>query len=238
MVKNIRKKIIDFIKLGIIIYLFFNLHWIFSEVLSIFNINIDNLNQNMINLVDFTMQIVLVLIIFLIYKDTFINDFKTFKENFSKHLILCLKLVGIFFLIKIGSGLLSYLLGDLLNIKVSVSENQNMIKEMTSTFPFLMLFSASLIAPFIEEATFRLGFRKIIDNKYLFILISGLAFGLIHIFPTDLSIKLALLQSISYVAMGFTLAYFYLKYKNIWYPIFVHLFNNLISVIVLILTLN
>lgn len=235
MVKGFSEKIINFIKLMVIIFLFFNINWIFSVLLSLINIDIDTLNKSVIIIVDLVMQFTFVVFIFLMYKNSIIKDFKDYKNNFKKCFNICLKFFWIFFLIKIGSSIISYAIGGILNINVDVSENQNLINEMTSKAPIIMLFSASFIAPFIEESTFRLGLKKIISNSKVFIITSGLIFGLIHIFPTQLDISLALLQSITYVAMGFALAYFYEKYKNIWFPITIHMLNNLISVIFLIL---
>ena len=70
----------------------------------------------------------------------------------------------------------------------------------------------------------------------LFILISGTLFGLIHIFPTDLSLGVALLQSVVYVVMGVSLAYYYQKYDNIFYSIVIHFYNNLLSIIFILLS--
>ena len=70
------------------------------------------------------------------------------------------------------------------------------------------------------------------SNKYLFILVSGLFFGMMHIFPTDLPTSLALIYSITYVAMGFYLAYIYTETENIWFVIFIHALNNLFSMII------
>ena len=57
---------------------------------------------------------------------------------------------------------------------------------------------------------------KIIKNKYLFIITSGIFFGFLHIFPTDLNIVYALINSIPYVTMGMVLAYIYIKEDNIY----------------------
>ena len=56
-----------------------------------------------------------------------------------------------------------------------------------------MFISTSILAPIYEEILFRLGFKKCINNKLMFIIISGTLFGLIHIFPTDLSLGVALI---------------------------------------------
>ena len=44
-----------------------------------------------------------------------------------------------------------------------------------------MLFNTSILAPLIEEITFRKAFRDIIDTKWLFIIISGVVLGGLHV---------------------------------------------------------
>ena len=58
-----------------------------------------------------------------------------------------------------------------------------------------------------------------------------------HIFPTELPILTALLQSVVYVAMGITLAWIYEKEQNIIPVIIVHAANNLLGIITVLLFL-
>ena len=99
-----------------------------------------------------------------------------------------------------------------------------------------MAISTSLFAPIYEEFLFRLGFRKVLGNNMLFVIISGVLFGLLHIFPLDdgVSLTLGIFQSISYVSMGIFLAYVYKKYNNIFYSIGIHFLNNFISILTMI----
>ena len=102
---------------------------------------------------------------------------------------------------------------------------------MTKSSPILMLISTVLLAPFAEEGIFRLGLKKVIKNKYIFMVISGLLFGFMHVFPTDIGLAVALTYSITYVSMGIYLAYIYTETDNIWICIIVHAINNLISMV-------
>ena len=116
------------------------------------------------------------------------------------------------------------------------SVNQSSIETYVSIYPYLMLITTGFLGPIYEEVLFRLGIKTVIKNKYLFILTSGLIFGLIHIFPLaeGISILLGLIQSITYVTMGLFLAYIYEKSDNVFNSIGVHLLNNLLSVLVMI----
>ena len=100
---------------------------------------------------------------------------------------------------------------------------------ITNNAPVMMLISTSILAPFVEESIFRLGLRSVIKEKYLFIAISGLVFGFMHIFPTELPLYVALIQSIVYVAMGICLAYMYTETDKFWITIIIHALNNFLS---------
>ena len=97
------------------------------------------------------------------------------------------------------------------------SVNQNLIEIYVKTSPFLMVVSTAFLAPFYEEVLFRLGINKVLNNKCLFIVISGMIFGLLHVFPLEEGVTLALgmMQSITYVTMGIFLSYTYYKTNNI-----------------------
>ena len=134
--------------------------------------------------------------------------------------------------LKIGTALISSILSFALNFTLGESENQEAVMKLVSAEPLLMIINTCILAPFVEEGIFRLSIRKVFSNKYLFILVSGLFFGMMHIFPTDLPTSLALIYSITYVAMGFYLAYIYTETENIWFVIFIHALNNLLSMII------
>ena len=81
-----------------------------------------------------------------------------------------------------------------------------------------------------------MGFKKVIKNKILFVLISGFIFGIMHIFPLSdgVDLTLGIMQSITYVTMGIFLAYSYQKTNNIFTSIGIHFLNNFLSVLVMI----
>lgn len=231
-----KEKIISYIKLIICFGLFLYSSTIISFGLSLIGIDITNMNVFTKTLFSVSISLILAVIIILIYRKEIVKDFKEFKINFSNRLLFTLKLFGIFMLIKIMSSYVSVILSNVLNIQELTSENQSTITDLLGQYPLLMIFSSVCLAPIYEEILFRLGFKKCIKNNVLFVLISGTLFGLIHIFPTDLSISIALIQSIVYVVMGISLAYFYQKYDNIFYSIILHFYNNLFSIIVLLLS--
>lgn len=170
------------------------------------------------------------LVICFIYKKTLIRDWRSFRKNTKENLKSCLKLFLVLFGLKFGAAFISSLLAMGFGIEMTQSENQNVLDALTGSAPLMMFISTVIIAPFIEEGIFRLGVKKIIKDTNWFIVISGLIFGLMHVFPTVLTME-AIIQSIVYVVMGLGLAWIYESEKNIYFPIMVHALNNLVSVL-------
>ena len=109
-------------------------------------------------------------------------------------------------------------------------ENQNNLETMFSSFKIPMIIYIALFAPIIEEFVFRYSFGTFIKNKIAFIIISGIVFGLFHSTGIDIII---------YALIGSLLAYVYIKNdKNIVCPIILHIINNALSVIIMLLTVK
>lgn len=232
-----KDKLLSYIKLILAFLIFYYSSTVLLKILTIFNININELSITEKTLIEFILSLFLAIVTSLIYFKDLKKDFKEFKYNWKNKVIFSLKLFLIFMLIKFGSSYLSSLIAICFNIELTISENQTNINELLKEIPLVIAFTSVILAPVYEETLFRLGFKKCINNKILFVLISGCIFGFIHIFPTDLDFGLAILQAIPYVTMGICLAYYYQKYDNICYSILLHFYNNLFSILVLIFTI-
>ena len=160
--------------------------------------------------------------------------FKLNKKDYIKKII---SYFLIFLVVKYGVALFSSLLLVMLGSDLVTSENQETVVTLAKTMPFMMMISTSLLAPFVEEGIFRLGIKKVINNKYLFILVSGLIFGFMHIFPTELPLYVALIESLNYVTMGLLLAYIYNETDNIYVVVIIHALNNLLSMLMILATM-
>lgn len=180
------------------------------------------------------MEIIYLFVIILLYRKCLKKDLILFKLNKKDHINKILNYFIIFMIVKFSSAFIETLLGILLNINITESNNQNTIEILFKKSPLIMTIDCVILAPFVEECIFRLGLKKIINNKYIFITISGLLFGLMHIFPTELPYTIALIQSITYITMGINLAYIYEETNNIWIPIGIHMLNNFIGMISLL----
>ena len=80
---------------------------------------------------------------------------------------------------------------------------------------------------------FRKSIKNIVKNKYAFVIISGLLFGLLHI--SDYTDIKEYIMSVSYIVMGLDFAYIYHKTNNIFTTMSIHSFHNLLLFITTIL---
>lgn len=148
-------------------------------------IKLINTNNFHLVLVDTVSSILTCIILALIYFDLLKKDFKEFKTKYQN----ILKFFGkvfiaflIFFLIKIFVSVFETMLADIFNIELEVSNNQSLIEKlMHGKGSVMLIISCCLLAPFEEEVLFRGGIKQIIKNKKVFVTVSGLIFGLMHV---------------------------------------------------------
>jgi len=119
-----------------------------------------------------------------------------------------------------------------------LSANQSTINYLTST-PWgfvLMIISACLIAPILEELVFRKAIFSLFKKSIIPLIISSILFGLVHISDELLSLPGSwyslLINGISYIGIGFGFGYVYMKNnKNIFLNILVHATYNLVALL-------
>ena len=166
-----------------------------------------------------TTELFMIFLIFLIYDKEFKKAFQDLKKNHLTYFNQNLKYYIIGLIVMVVSNLLiSYLGGGL-------STNETTVRNEFNTFPIYTFISAAILAPILEESVFRLGFRSIIENDFLFITISSLVFGGLHLINTPLN-KLFFLYLISYCSCGVSFAYMLKKTNNIFVSMFFHFMHN------------
>ena len=226
-----RERLKYLLKFIIAAFMFFE----FSKIIGL-GLYAIGLDPNLFGLKDYgyydcLVELIYTATVIILYYKVFIKDFENLKANFKYYRNEILKMFALFMAVKVASALLTSILGFVMGTTIGESENQSAIMDVFGAAPVMMFISAVILAPIVEEGIFRLGLRKVIHNKYLFIVVSGLVFGFMHIFPTDLSMSIALTYSIVYVTMGVFLAYVYIETDNIWVTITLHMINNLISML-------
>ena len=120
---------------------------------------------------------------------------------------------------------------------INNSTNQEYITSLLGKYPLYTIIATILIAPITEELMFRLNIRKIFKSDILFIIMSGLIFGALHL-TVATSFK-ELLFIIPYSIPGIIFAYTLTKSKNIFVPISLHTMHNTLMILLqLLLTLK
>ena len=173
------------------------------------------------------------LIYLAIYHKSIIENLKDFKKNRKKILKSTFKYWIIGLVIMITS---SYIIG-LLNIPSNVNQDTNI--ELFKQGPILQSICAIVLAPIIEELVFRRSFKNFTNNKYIFGIVTGLIFGLVHVTssitsPNDL---IMLIYLIPYSSVGIALGIAYKENNNIVGTTLMHSIHNLISVIEILILL-
>lgn len=137
---------------------------------------------------DFIVSGVLTVIITLFYGYLIRDGVKKFKSNpngsvnsFLEFFAIIILLYGGFLFVSSFTATIADVLSSIINVEVTTGSNQATLEEMGIFMPFLLVVSAVLFAPIEEELLFRGGIGTIIKNKKVFIAISGLIFGLMHV---------------------------------------------------------
>ncbi len=171
---------------------------------------------------------VLLMMLLLFYKDLK-RDFKYFKEYFREYNSFVFKMFGI-------SLAVMFVLSISIRLYTGISTATNQTNLMT-TFgnkPLYIILLACIYAPITEELLFRGIFRKIFNNKWLFIILCGVTFGALHVVDDFQSIK-ELLYILVYSSLGIFLSSVYYKTNNLWTNIYFHFIQNTLAVLAMIL---
>ena len=126
-------------------------------------------------------------------------------------------------LIGLGIMMLANVLIGILTPAKSVNEEG--VQEMIKTSKYLSIIAIGIIGPIIEELVFRKNFRDLFKNNFLFILMSGLVFGSLHVI-LSLSSLSDLFLIIPYSSLGIAFAYMYVKTNCIYTSMIMHIFHN------------
>ena len=215
-IKNIFKSI------GIILLLLcFN-----SVMFSIFNINLKSLSEKEYLIYTVLFELVLLIIFIIIYRKTLSKNGKEYFKNFSENFKQSLKYWLVGFIVMATSNIIITFV-----LKQTIAGNEELVRSYIDISPLLMIFSTVIYAPICEELTFRKSIKDAINNKYIYILTSGLLFGFLHI-VSYINTPLDLVYLIPYASLGIVFATLYYKTNNIFSTITIHAMHNALSVLV------
>lgn len=223
-------KVKNYIKLicVILIFLFSSLF----RLLAIYLFKIDTTNDFNKVLVNLIGNFLTIFILVILYRKTLINDFKDFKKNISSYLEIGIKywLTGLTIMM-ISNILIGFIMNG------NVAQNEQNVRNLLEVSPIIAFILTSVTAPIIEELIFRKAFFDVINNKWTYILTSGIIFGSLHVILSFHN-SLELLYLVPYCSLGISFSYMYYESKNIYVPISIHAFHNAVLSILSIISLG
>jgi len=214
--------------LGIVFFYTFQLGFqlVFLDVLEQDNFIINNLLYLL-------MGLCLLIVMVLMNSDKLKRDYEDFNDNYKEYLGRGIKywIVSIIIMI-ISNIIISYLTGGM----ASNEENNRLIIEH---YPIYMVIYTCIMAPIVEELTFRGNFKYAFRSDKTFVIVTSIVFAAIHVFSSGLSYIIAnpveLLYLIPYGAVSTALALSYVRTDNVYTSIVIHSLHNTLSTILIIL---
>lgn len=196
-------------------------------IINALGIDVSKLNFIQKNIYLFVIDIIYLVSLVFIYRKELKEDFKDFKENGSGYIF---KYAPLYLLGVILMGIANALLVKVTGMEMSTNE-QN-VRTLIKYYPLYMSFSSVMYAPIVEELIFRKSIKNLFNDNVLFVLMSGLIFGLIHVVGTGNEGINDILMGIPYIIMGLDFAYIYAKTKNIFTTMTLHSIHNLTLLII------
>lgn len=231
-IKN--KPIIMLIVILLLFYCYPLLQLLYAKLIGI-NVIIQNekvtldISDDLAVLLKILADLTFAVFLFILYRKDIIDNFKSFFKDFKR----IIKISLFYWVIGLSIMAFSNILIGL--VTTSGATNQDNVKSIIEASPILAIIITTIIAPFTEEIVFRKVFKDAISDKIPFILISGIAFGAIHVISSLSGPLPLLLYIIPYSALGIVFAIIYYKTDNIFSTIFIHMLHNLILVLLQIL---
>ena len=187
--------------------------------IALFNIDVKNYTASDLAIVNTFTDLILVLILIVLYFKELKKEFKTFKNSWKLSMDTAFKYWFIGLMIMCVSNVL---IGIITNL--NTSSNEQAVQALVSSTPYLMLFTAGILAPIAEELTFRKGVSKLFKNKWVYATASGLIFGILHVIGSGNILEY--LYIIPYGSLGFFFALTYYDTKSIYPSIIMHAIHN------------
>ena len=165
-------------------------------------------------------EILVLCIVLVIFNQKVERDFNDIFKNHKEYYSSCMK----YYLIGLAIMVLSNSILALLT-KGGIAGNEEAVRAMFKINPVYMYLSAVVFAPVVEELVFRQGIRNIFGKNVLFIIVSGLVFGGLHVFSSATTL-IDILYIIPYSALGVVFAIMLYKTDNIFVSMGFHFMHN------------
>ena len=192
----------------------------YTKYIVLYFLNGAAMNETLSLILSIIIEILTISVILLLMNKRITKDFKDLKKNHKQYFKDYFKyyLIGLA-IMYISNAILIF------GFQTGISGNEESIRSLLVTHPIYIYLSAVVIAPSVEELVFRGGIKNIIPNQFLFILVSGLVFGGLHLVG-NINNMIDLFYIIPYSALGIAFAYIYSKTDNIFVTMLLHTMHN------------
>lgn len=196
------------------------------QILAAIVLTSTNINNNILYI---GMEIATVLLLIYINFDKIKKDFKDFDDNYKEYLKLAIKayFIGLFIMILSNLIINQYILVD------NIAHNEEVDRLIIFKYPLFSVIGMIITGPFIEEVAFRLGFKRYINNRFIYYILATLIFAGVHVF-NGISNPLELLYFIPYGSLSLVFAYILDKTDNIFTSTIIHLCHNTIAILLVL----
>lgn len=219
--EKINYKKINIIKTFTVILLYF-----FWPTLSSFILNSFNVVMNHKTIFTLCFNLILFVIIVLMYHKELIKSLKELKDNYKKSIKNILYLLISIVITQILTNSISLLVLGVDNKIMNTSALFNYL----NTLPLLMGMMMVIYYPIVETVIFSKILKSIINNKWLFIILSSLFFWLANIVSFGISFD-AMIMTLSCLTSTIVINNFYYKNDNIAIIFIVKMIYNLIFIL-------
>ena len=206
----------------------FLLYTIYSSVMILLlkkiGFDISKMNLHSKNSWLILIDISLMIITYFIYRKDINHELKKYFRHFKKYFSFGFKMLLLGLILMAASNVLIHIFYPLAS-----ASNEDAVQKALLKAPIYTAFSACVFAPFMEEMVFRKSLRKVFSIDLVYIIISGLLFGLAH----NISVlgEPDMIYIIPYGLFGCVFAYTYVKTNDIFVPITFHMIHNTVLII-------
>ena len=229
-------KIMGWFKYLLLLGLTFFVYYILQSLLILPFMGIINDIGNLLkSLILLGSEVILLVVLFLIYHKLIIKDFiKNWKKYIPKGLLYWV--IGF-----IGMGFMNILITFTVGSDVATNEALN--REMITKLPLYAIPVIAFIGPIVEEIVFRFSFRKVIPNKFLYIVITSIIFAGVHMtasfdsFSAIWSDIPEFLHIFAYLSLALSFSFAYRDTDNIFTTMCLHILHNTYCLAIIIMGL-
>ncbi len=178
-----------------------------------------------------------------VYRKAIVKGLKAVRDNVFPAIIKLASYYAMFLVIAIGVGLIdSAFLSQYAEV---AGDNQEIIEQaILSGTSFWMILSIGVTGPMFEEFVFRYGMMSKVlygVNRYLAAVIAAVIFSFIHIGfsqATTMSFGEFAHVMLTYIPAALCFGIVYAREENLFYPIALHMINNIQAIIIIIIAAN